>query len=305
MDPEDQRNLAALVAAGRSPPPWPPAPLQGDQESLADALIAYGAGARAPRSPDPQEMADALMAWRPRRGSPSPAPPPAPDPSSGDVDLGSNPLRVAPQGGVQLSPVVDTRLIQPNLPKQLRQATQAPVQPWQPDVPALQTRIDPIPGFPQTGDSAWRAQNDQIFLDAVNAYNIRHGLRPGDPGYWTADMLKAQAMRESGSDRDKAKFLSDPLQVNTPANWDDAKIKIAGLTGPDEPMTPEISAGAALEWLRRNGWHHDTSGAEDRYLGDSAALSNYKGRDKYADPKYAPKILGWASAAESARGETR
>ena len=90
----------------------------------------------------------------------------------------------------------------------------------------------------------------------------------------------AQAMRESGGDQ--AVFLSDPLQVNTFANWDDHKHSIAGLTR-GQTMTPAISADAALKWLQYKGWRHDAAGKAVQYLGDDVALQRYRG-DPSPDP---------------------
>lgn len=306
MDPDDFQNLTALIAAGRRgswPPPTQP---QSDQERMADALMAYRPGAGAAPSPSPQDLADALMAWKPGGASPAAAAPPAPDQGAGDVDLGSYPLRPRPQSDAVLIPVVDTRLIQPGRAPELRQATQAPAQPlgpWQPDPSAIQTQIDPIPGYPQTGENAWRAQNDQIFLDAVNDHNLREGLRPGDPGYVTADRFKAQAMAESGGD--KQAFLRDPLQMNKRGDGTPDKEKLTGLVD-GQPMTPDLSARTALLWLDRKGSPADNAGRKHLYAGDFDTLKNYNAR-KTIDPNgvehdinYANNILNKAKAAQAA-----
>lgn len=145
----------------------------------------------------------------------------------------------------------------------------------QPPAPAIQTTIDPIPGFDETGDNAWRASNDHTFLNAVNRYNTANGYRPGDPGYWTADMLKAQAMVESGGNRQA--FETDPFQVNSHArDWDDKKGTLLGLTK-GQVMTPETSAGAALGWLKYKGWGKDKYTGQPFYIGDEGALWRYNG----------------------------
>ena len=112
------------------------------------------------------------------------------------------------------------------------------------------TSIGAIEGYPETGSNSWRADNDQTFIDACTNYNEKYGLSDGDDGYITPKMLKAWAMVESGGSPDA--FLTDPLQVNNPGDWDDRKTDIAGLTQNQE-MTPEASAEAALEWRRYKG----------------------------------------------------
>lgn len=138
----------------------------------------------------------------------------------------------------------------------------------------MQTTIDPIPGYDETGDNAWRASNDKIFLDAVNRYNAENGYRPGDPGYWTADMLKAQAMVESGGER--RAFETDPLQVNNNGDHTPDKQTVLGLSE-GQAMTPEISAGAALKWLQHKSWKTDKYSGIPFYIGDVGALRNYNG----------------------------
>jgi hypothetical protein len=134
--------------------------------------------------------------------------------------------------------------------------------------------IAAVPGYPEDGAYTWRAADDAAFVAACDDYNRRHGLRPGDPGYWTAARLKAQAMIESGGDR--AEFLSDPLQVNVPGDWVPEKATICGLR-PGQPMTPAISAAAALVWMRFKGWTHDESGAERNFRGLHETLRRYNG----------------------------
>lgn len=141
----------------------------------------------------------------------------------------------------------------------------------------IQDSVRTIPGYPQTGKDAWRAANDKVFIDAVNNYNAKHGYMPGNPQYWTVDLLKAQAMVESGGD--KAAFLRDPLQVNVPGDWKKGeKAKYTDLTGPHQPMTPALSASAALDWLTYKGSKHDDSGKVLYFRGIQNALLNYNGR---------------------------
>jgi hypothetical protein len=137
--------------------------------------------------------------------------------------------------------------------------------------------IGEISGYPESGSNAWRGANDQVFTDAVNEYNEKYDLSEGQDAYVTPKMLKAQAMVESGGDR--SAFETDPLQVNNPDDWDDAKIDVAGLS-PDQTMTPEISASAALEWRRYKGYTHDNRGVETTWRGDWEANRRYNGNNR-------------------------
>jgi RHS repeat-associated protein len=134
--------------------------------------------------------------------------------------------------------------------------------------------IGEVPGYTETGKTSWRADNDQIFTNAANNYNRAYGLQPEDQGYRTPQFVKAWAMIESGGNKEA--FLSDPLQVNVPGDWDAAKLRIAGLTGPNQTMTPEISAAAGLEWLRYKSFLRDGQGGVT-YLGDWGGLQRYNG----------------------------
>lgn len=145
--------------------------------------------------------------------------------------------------------------------------------------------IGEISGYPETGKNSWRAENDQIFNNAVNEYNSKYGLKPEDDGYWTPKMLKAQAMIESGGSKEA--FLSDPLQVNVSGDWDPKKQSLLGLSK-GEKMTPEKSASAGLLWLRYKGFKYDRTGNETTYRGKFQALRNYNGNTtKY---KWHPKV---------------
>lgn len=153
--------------------------------------------------------------------------------------------------------------------------------------PRLPTRLASaaaVPGYPENGNFSWRGELDQLFIDTANHYNYVKNLQPGDDQYKPPQFLKAWAMVESGGD--KAAFLSDPFQVNSnPKDWVREKATRAGLTGPDQQMTPVISAGAALAWLDYKGFI-DRKGIETRmYSGDWVALRNYNGfGDVHANP---------------------
>ncbi|MBW3139629.1 VCBS repeat-containing protein [Ferrimonas balearica] len=134
-----------------------------------------------------------------------------------------------------------------------------------------------VPGYDESGSNSWRSDNDQVFIDAVKEYNQKYGLSPGDDSYWTAKLLKAQAMIESGGH--KSAFLSDPLQVNVAGDWVPEKQRILGISK-NQTMTPEVSARAALEWLRYKGHVHDATGSQVRYRGDFEALRRYNGNSR-------------------------
>lgn len=138
------------------------------------------------------------------------------------------------------------------------------------------TKIGPVPGYPEHGEHAWRSSNDEIFTKSVDSFNKKYNLTEGDPGYWTAQRLKAQAMIESGGHR-KA-FETDPLQVNNAGDWVPEKSKM-GLTK-NEIMNPEKSSSTALEWLKYKGWKHDSSGIPVEFRGNYEALKRYNGNTK-------------------------
>ena len=141
---------------------------------------------------------------------------------------------------------------------------------------APKSDIGEINGYPETGSTSWRKNNDKTFVDACKNYNEYHSLSEGNDGYVSPRMLKAQAMVESGGENDKEAFLSDPLQVNNPLDWVDKKKSVCGLTK-NQKMTPEISAKAALEWRRYKGYIHDEKGNESEWRGDWQANKRYNG----------------------------
>jgi len=77
---------------------------------------------------------------------------------------------------------------------------------------AAPRRVGEVPGFPQSGRTAWRSSNDATFAAAADAYNRKYGLNPGDSDYKTPEFLKAWAMRESGGEGDRAAFTTDPFR---------------------------------------------------------------------------------------------
>ncbi|MEE0998647.1 MAG: RHS repeat-associated core domain-containing protein [Treponemataceae bacterium] len=146
-------------------------------------------------------------------------------------------------------------------------------------------KIGEIKGYPETGNTEWRSYNDQIFIDACNSYNEKYNLTEEDDGYITPKQLKAWAMVESGGAGDKEAFLTDPLQVNNPGDWDERKKDICGLEKKQE-MTPAISAAAALEWFRYKGFIHDSSGKETIWRGNLEVFQRYN-RNTNPPPKNA------------------
>lgn len=137
--------------------------------------------------------------------------------------------------------------------------------------------IGEVPGYSEKGAGAWRASNDQMFIDAVNDYNKKYNLSPGDASFWTPERLKAQAMIESGGS--KSAFLSDPLQVNVSGDWVPRKASLLGLRQ-GQTMTPDVSATAALEWMRYKGYVHDIKGNKVRYRGVQESLRRYNGNTR-------------------------
>jgi hypothetical protein len=139
------------------------------------------------------------------------------------------------------------------------------------------TSIGPVPEYPETGIHAWRARNDAVFLQAVDEFNHAFGYKQGEAGHWTAALLKAQAMVQSGGS--PAEFATDPLQINRRGDWLPEKSTILGLTE-FQLMKPETSARAALRWLRYKGSKLNVNGVADSWLGNFAALTNYNGSSK-------------------------
>ena len=141
----------------------------------------------------------------------------------------------------------------------------------------IMKKLKPIPGYPETGADSWRAADDKVFIDAANKFNSERGLKPGDPKYIDPQLIKAWAMVESGGD--KAAFLRDPLQANNPGDWNTDKLRLLGLQK-DQPMTPELSAQAALKWLEHKGTRRDKATSPPRWLGWDHAFEQYNGRNE-------------------------
>lgn len=162
-----------------------------------------------------------------------------------------------------------------------------------PPAPARRRVAPEIPGYPETGRTAWRSSNDAAFAAAADFYNKKYGLRPGDAGHRTPEFLKAWAMRETGGEGDERHFRTDPFQVNNPGDWtkDNAKQIVAGLRQ-GQKMTPAASAYSAPEWLRHKAQIRDGHKRVVGYRNDRAALERYNGngartRQSGSRPHYA------------------
>src|SRR5262249_22312581 len=82
----------------------------------------------------------------------------------------------------------------------------------------------------------------------------------------------------------KAAFLSDPFQVNKPADWVTDKEKLGLRKG--EKMTPDKSAEAALEWMREKSfWNKGTGTLAEGLKNYNASPDNHadSGRLRYGD----------------------
>jgi hypothetical protein len=110
-----------------------------------------------------------------------------------------------------------------------------------------------------------------VFVAAAMRFNERRGLKSGDPKYVDPQFLKAWAMVESGGS--KSAFLSDPLQVNVPGDWNTQKLEMLGFQK-GRMMTPELSVEGALKWLEYKG------SLRGRWSGYQTALRNYNGNNR-------------------------
>ena len=186
---------------------------------------------------------------------------------------------------------MDLSGVAPDLQSKLR-ALGAYVSQFGPGAQSVQVSVHAVPGFDQTGRFSWRAGNDEAFLQAVNQFNTLHGLHPGDQEYGSADRLKAQSMIEAGGERNRIAFMTDPLQVNNPGDWDPKKADQTALTGPHETMTPFLSAYAGLQWMHYKRFDHDQSGAVVSSKDDWHTLHDYNG-NKVKDRPGWPDHRSW------------
>jgi len=101
----------------------------------------------------------------------------------------------------------------------------------------------------------------------------------------TAELVKAHMIQESGGadGRSQAAWLKDPLQVNVPGDWTDAK-KLVGLKKPTARNEGDLEQNvrAAIKFLVRKGF--STSGRPVRVVEEqefwdwATALERYNGR---------------------------
>jgi hypothetical protein len=156
--------------------------------------------------------------------------------------------------------------------------------------------IGPVNGYPETGKDAWRRANDDAIVAATAKYNSENGFSPSDALYIAPQLMKSWMMHESGGDRHA--FGTDPFQVNVTADWVGRKKEIAGLAK-GQAMTPEVSAEAALRWLRYKGIVHNSDGSIGRYKSRRDAFMNYNGNDRLQNGvphkmRYADSVLNRA-----------
>ena len=161
--------------------------------------------------------------------------------------------------------------------------------------------IGPVQGYPEDGQHAWRAANDEVIVAAAKKYNTEHQYQSGDAEYMTPKLMKAWMMQESGGTPDA--FKTDLFQVNKAGDWDPAKANknFAGLSQ-GQAMAPQTSADAALKWLHYKG-RIDTDGKPPKwvpYQGHYEALRNYNAAPLNGLPNgvdYADSVLNkaWAS----------
>ncbi|MBV1691610.1 hypothetical protein KRR38_29030 [Novosphingobium sp. G106] len=83
-----------------------------------------------------------------------------------------------------------------------------------------------------------------------------------------------------GGEGNEREFRTDPFQVNNPGDWADEKRRIAGLRK-GQPMTPAVSADAALRWLRYKSEIRQ-NGKVVGYSDDEEALRGYNGRNAFS-----------------------
>lgn len=166
--------------------------------------------------------------------------------------------------------------VKPAIPARQRQVVRRPAAPA--PQPIKRPQVRPIPGYPETGNDAWRKANDAIFERAADNFNATNRLKSGDARYMDPHLMKAWAMFESGGKKEA--FLSDPFQVNV-GDWDDEKLKLGLVRG--KVPGPELSAYAGLRWLDKKG--HLTIAPKDKpkitkYINLPFALMRYNGNNK-------------------------
>ncbi len=176
---------------------------------------------------------------------------------------------------------------------------------------------DALPIFAGFEDERYQ-QYDALILKVVSEFNANpapflgagKAQTPNIPALFPA-LVKALMIEESGGlgARSRAAWEVDPMQVNVPGDWVDAKLTV-GLTKPEQRNTgsAEGNIRAGVAWLARKGF--GTSGQpianRPNAFFDSwrAALQRYNGREsETADGRvfheaYATRILRRAAHPE-------
>ncbi|HUP91336.1 MAG TPA: RHS repeat-associated core domain-containing protein [Solimonas sp.] len=124
---------------------------------------------------------------------------------------------------------------------------------------------------------------DDYVIEAVETYNDQGGFSPGDKEYLTPDLVKAMIGTESAFDL--RAYVSDPMQVNVPRDWDAEKTKY-GLKRGVVPG-PALSILAGIGWLGYKSYIYDAEGIAVQFRGWSTAVGRYNGG---GDPNYVEKV---------------
>ena len=216
MTPDEMRNLNALLAAGRRPGSPNPTP----QQRLADALLAHGAARAASYTrPDRRrQLAEALLAWRPRHelaeatvtaatldpdasgSTPTAYPPP------GDGDPGNQPAGGQP-GGPPPTSAADPG---PDLPP----GTAIPSD----GVKYKTLKAQSFDPARSNGDTALASPEVRAAAQAaINQYRVRSG-RDEKLGALVPDANGALVYQEPPSVRPGSTRAADTAQAAIPAN---------------------------------------------------------------------------------------
>ena len=161
-------------------------------------------------------------------------------------------------------------------------------------------------------------EHDELIVRLVEAFNadkaswiggsVTQAMKIAD---LTPALVKSHMIEESGGNgpASRAAWPVDPLQVNVPGDWDEAK-RLVGLTKPTKRNagTAEANVTAAIKWLARKGFGASGRPAGDRpkgfFDGWKMALKRYNARkDKTTDGRtyrdaYADKIMNRAKNPE-------
>ena len=176
----------------------------------------------------------------------------------------------------------------------------------------------PLPVFRGFEDARYQAY-DAMILKMTDEFNSHKAdwiggtpAQAGKTGNLSPALVKAHMIEESGGN-DKASLAAwsvDPLQVNVPGDWDDAKLDI-GLKKPTRRNEGDLAQNvrAAIMFLSRKGFGISGKAARLRpagfFDGWPDALRRYNARrDRTADGRYysdayASKIISRAENPDS------